>query len=54
MDGLYKLDVDQDIWQTADMADFKGGQVLLWLSSKEVQDGIRAAQEVKSCQEELC
>ena len=53
MAGLYKLDVNQDIWQTADMADFEGGRVPLWLSSKEVWDGIRAVQEVKSCQEEL-
>ncbi|KAF9512992.1 hypothetical protein BS47DRAFT_1393737 [Hydnum rufescens UP504] len=53
IEGLYKLDVDQDIWQNADMADFEGGKVPLWLSDTEVQDGIRAAQEVKSCQEEL-
>ncbi|KAF9510570.1 hypothetical protein BS47DRAFT_1364463 [Hydnum rufescens UP504] len=40
IEGLYKLDVDQDIWQNADMADFKGGKVPLWLSDTEVQDGI--------------
>jgi hypothetical protein len=53
MEGLYQLDVNQDIWQGADMADFEGGKVPLWLSDKGVRDGIRAAQEVKSCQEEL-
>ncbi|KAF9508768.1 hypothetical protein BS47DRAFT_1365691 [Hydnum rufescens UP504] len=42
-----------DIWQNADMADFEGGKVPLWLSDTEVWDGIRAAQEVKSCREEL-
>ena len=53
MEGLYKLDVDQDIWENADMADFEGGQIPLWLADKDVRDGIRAAQEIKSCQEEL-
>ncbi|KAF9518566.1 hypothetical protein BS47DRAFT_1289560, partial [Hydnum rufescens UP504] len=53
IEGLYKLDVDQDIWQNVDMADFEGGKVPLWRSDTEVQDGIRAAQEVKSCWEEL-
>jgi hypothetical protein len=53
MEGLYKLDVDQDIWENADMADFEGGRIPLWLAKKEVRDGIRAAQEVRSCQEEL-
>jgi hypothetical protein len=53
MEGLYKLDVDQDIWENADMADFEGGRIPLWLGNKEVRDGIRAAQEVKSCREEL-
>ena len=53
MEGLYKLDVDGDIWEDADMADFEGGRIPLWLGEKEVRDGIRAAQEVKNCQEEL-
>ena len=53
IEGLYKLDVDQDIWQNVDMEDFEGGKVPLWLSDKEVWDGIQAAQEVKSCQQEL-
>jgi hypothetical protein len=52
-EGLYKLDVDQDIWENADMADFDGGRIPLWLGEKEVRDGIRAAQELASCQEEL-
>ncbi|KAF9511788.1 hypothetical protein BS47DRAFT_1363554 [Hydnum rufescens UP504] len=53
MEGLFNLDVDQDIWENADMVDFEGGEIPLWLANKEVRDGIRAAQEVKSCQEEL-
>ena len=36
MEGLYKLDVDQDIWENADMADFEGGWIPLWLAKKEV------------------
>ncbi|KAF9515783.1 hypothetical protein BS47DRAFT_1360747 [Hydnum rufescens UP504] len=31
----------------------QGGEIPLWLANKEVWDGIRVAQEVKSCQEEL-
>lgn len=50
---IVQLDVDQDIWENADMADFEGGRIPLWLAKKEVRDGIRAAQEVRSCQEEL-
>ncbi|KAF9520243.1 hypothetical protein BS47DRAFT_1287587, partial [Hydnum rufescens UP504] len=53
MEGLFNLDVDQDIWENADMVDFEGGGIPLWLANKEVRDGIRVAQEVKSCQEEL-
>ncbi|KAF9515416.1 hypothetical protein BS47DRAFT_1360995 [Hydnum rufescens UP504] len=53
MEGLFNLDIDQDIWENADMVDFEGGEIPLWLANKEVRDGIRAAQEVKSCQEEL-
>ncbi|KAF9505006.1 hypothetical protein BS47DRAFT_1274785, partial [Hydnum rufescens UP504] len=53
MEGLFNLDVDQDIWENANMVDFEGGEIPLWLANKEVRDGIRAAQEVKSCQEEL-
>ncbi|KAF9507822.1 hypothetical protein BS47DRAFT_1303550 [Hydnum rufescens UP504] len=53
MGGLFNLDIDQDIWENADMVDFEGGEIPLWLANKEVRDGIRVAQEVKSCQEEL-
>ena len=53
MEGLFNLDVDQDIWENADLVDFEGGEIPLWLADKEVWDGIQAAQEVRSCQEEL-
>ena len=53
IEGLFNLDVDQDIWENADLVDFEGGEIPLWLADKEVRDGIRAAQEVRSCQEEL-
>ncbi|KAF9515781.1 hypothetical protein BS47DRAFT_1293432, partial [Hydnum rufescens UP504] len=53
IDGLFNLDINQDIWENANMVDFKGGEIPLWLANKEVWDGIRVAQEVKSCQEEL-
>ncbi|KAF9510272.1 hypothetical protein BS47DRAFT_1300358, partial [Hydnum rufescens UP504] len=55
MDGLYKLDVDQDIWEDSrgDIADFPDGVVPPWLADPSVKEGIRISQEVASCQQEL-
>ncbi|KAF9502609.1 hypothetical protein BS47DRAFT_1310892, partial [Hydnum rufescens UP504] len=55
MDGLYKLDVDQDIWEDSqgDIADFLDGVVPPWLADPSVKEGIRISQEVASCQQEL-
>ena len=54
--SIYKLDVDEDIWQVPhheDLANFPNGEVPVWLRDKGVQDGIRAAQEIVNCRQEL-
>lgn len=54
--SVYKLDVDQDIWLAQSkegLTQFPGGVVPAWLSDASVRVGIRAAQEVVNCQEEL-
>jgi predicted HNH restriction endonuclease len=55
MEGLYKLDVDQDIWEDSpgDIADFPGGVVPPWLADPLVKEGIQLSQEVSSCYQEL-
>ncbi|KAF9508096.1 hypothetical protein BS47DRAFT_1366186 [Hydnum rufescens UP504] len=55
MDGLYKLDVDQDIWEDSqgDIVDFPDGVVPPWLADPSVKEGIWISQEVASCQQEL-
>ncbi|KAF9504218.1 hypothetical protein BS47DRAFT_1401634 [Hydnum rufescens UP504] len=54
--SVYKLDVDEDIWQVPhheDLANFPDGEVPVWLRDKGVQDGIQAAQEILNCHQEL-
>ncbi|KAF9511223.1 hypothetical protein BS47DRAFT_1364043 [Hydnum rufescens UP504] len=54
--SVYKLDVDEDIWQVPhheDLANFPDGEVPAWLRDKGVWDGIRAAQEILNCRQEL-
>lgn len=55
MEGLYKLDVDQDIWQdpaSSDMAEFPDG-VPAWLGDEGVRTNIRRAQELQNCEQEI-
>jgi Kyakuja-Dileera-Zisupton transposase/CxC1 like cysteine cluster associated with KDZ transposases len=54
-EGLYKLDVDQDIWEDArgDIADFPDGVIPKWLTDVSVKRGICVAQEVVNCRQEL-
>ena len=42
MEGLYKLDVDQDIWEDSrgNMVDFPDGVVPPWLADPSVKEGI--------------
>lgn len=53
-DGLFKLDVDDDIWQDVglDEDDATGGDVPLWLGDDNVREGIRARLELDRCLEE--
>ncbi|KAF9508425.1 hypothetical protein BS47DRAFT_1373667 [Hydnum rufescens UP504] len=54
--SVYKLDVDEDIWQVPhheDLANFPDGEVPAWLRDKGVWDGIQAAQEILNCRQEL-
>jgi hypothetical protein len=55
MEGLYRLDVDQDIWEDVqgNIADFPDGVVPPWLADSSVKEGIRLAQEIGSCHQEL-
>ena len=55
MEGLYKLDVDQDIWEDSrgNMVDFPDGVVPPWLANPSVKEGIQLSQEVASCCQEL-
>ena len=46
-DGLYQLDVDQDIWQEYNMSDFE--EPPKWLMDPEVKEGILLAQTIVSC-----
>ncbi|KAF9503682.1 hypothetical protein BS47DRAFT_1262514, partial [Hydnum rufescens UP504] len=55
MEGLYQLDVDQDIWEDlrGDIADFPDGIVPPWLGDPSVKEGIRLSQEIANCRQEL-
>src|SRR5258708_22495779 len=46
-DGLYSLDVDQDIWQDYDLSDFE--ELPKWIIDTTVKDGIPLAQSIWSC-----
>ncbi|KAF8321007.1 uncharacterized protein EI90DRAFT_2829729, partial [Cantharellus anzutake] len=50
-EGLYKLDVDQDIWQDCDPSQFE--ELPTWLTDPCVKEGIPLAQMVVSCQSEI-
>src|SRR5258708_6268328 len=46
-DGLYLLDVDQDIWQDYDLSNFE--ELPKWIIDPTVKDGIPLAQSIWSC-----
>ena len=46
-DGLYSLDVDQDIWQDYDLSDFE--ELPKWIIDPTVKDGIPLTQSIRSC-----
>lgn len=55
-DGLFKLDVDDDIWQDVGLDDMDlsfGSEVPRWLGDEDVHKGIKAMLELDRCKEEL-
>ncbi|RDB30787.1 hypothetical protein Hypma_005865 [Hypsizygus marmoreus] len=53
-DGLFKLDVDDDIWQDIGLndEDDSGNGVPEWLANEKMRQGIKAMLEVDRCEEE--
>jgi hypothetical protein len=51
-DGLFKLDVDDDIWQDIGLDDDQDSPLPLWLCNEKVRDGIKALLEHDRCCEE--
>ncbi|KAF9504419.1 hypothetical protein BS47DRAFT_1368811 [Hydnum rufescens UP504] len=54
-EGLYRLDVDQDIWEDTwgDVTDFPDGVLPPWLADASIKQGICTVQEIINCKEEL-
>ena len=55
-DGLFKLDVDDDIWQDVGLDDVDvspGKRIPLWLGDEGVRKGIKSLLELDRCNEEL-
>ncbi|KAF9514320.1 hypothetical protein BS47DRAFT_1392590 [Hydnum rufescens UP504] len=54
-EGLYRLDVDQDIWEDTrgDVTDFPDGVLPPWLADALIKQGICTTQEIINCKEEL-
>ncbi|THH15529.1 hypothetical protein EUX98_g9451, partial [Antrodiella citrinella] len=53
MEGLFKLDVDHDVWQDLGFGTVEGDDVPRWLSSEKVREGIRHVLELDRCREEV-
>ena len=51
-DGLFKLDVNNDIWQDVGLDDDMEGPILDWLGDENVCTGIKNLLELDRCQEE--
>jgi len=51
-DGLFKLDVDDDIWQDIGLDDDQNGLLPRWLCDENVREGIKALLEHDRCCEE--
>ncbi|KAI6022550.1 hypothetical protein EDC04DRAFT_2575210 [Pisolithus marmoratus] len=51
-DSLFKLDVDDDIWQDVGLGDDADGLLPLWLADEKVRSGIRSLLELRRCEEE--
>ncbi|KAI6043768.1 hypothetical protein EDC04DRAFT_2866198 [Pisolithus marmoratus] len=51
-DALFKLDVDDDIWQDSGLDGDLGGFPPAWLADEKVHSGIRSLLELRHCEEE--
>jgi hypothetical protein len=51
-EGLFKLDVDDDIWQDIGLDENDEGFVPKWLGDEDVRSGIRSFLELDRCKEE--
>jgi hypothetical protein len=51
-DGLFKLDVDDDIWQDVGLEDDGDGPIPRWLGDDAVRRGIKAMLDFDRCCEE--
>ena len=49
---LFKLDVDDDIWQDVGLGDSIGGLPPAWLADEKVCLGIKSLLELRRCEEE--
>lgn len=52
IEGLFKLDVDHDIWQDTGFEDYDEEEIPAWLSDEKVREGIRCVLELDRCNEE--
>ncbi|KAI6012897.1 hypothetical protein BKA83DRAFT_4466295 [Pisolithus microcarpus] len=51
-DSLFKLDVDDDIWQDVGLGDDSDGFLPPWLADVKVHSGIRSLLDLRRCEEE--
>ena len=52
LEGLFKLDVDHDIWQDLGFEESEGQELPRWLADEKVREGIRCRLELDRCVEE--
>jgi len=54
LDGLYQLDVDDDIWQDIGLSDEFDEEMMVpdWLGTEKVRVGIKSLLELQRCEEE--
>lgn len=51
--GLFRMDVDNSIWQNLGFEDSDGDEAPRWLARDDVREGIRLRLELDRCEEEL-
>jgi hypothetical protein len=51
-EGIFKLDVDDDIWQDIGLNDEQHSSAPLWLTNENVRQGIKSMLQLDRCEEE--